>query len=198
MRVKPWIFLIAFMIFCSPAALAADDLFDLSKTPWGMNRKDTAKVLGIKLPPTVGKDSGLTVKGFELGGLDGAMGYVFMQDMLVEVHFRIAGLAEKVFSAADAEKMRQRLSRQFDRNYGKRIVDNALCENATDCHYSIWFKDEATAVGIFLVQSPLERNLGVSYMQRPEAGTTDQTHRGLFILPPNESPSFSDFAFKPQ
>ena len=194
---KKIIFIALLITFCSPFALASDDLFDMGKTPWGMSRKDTAKAVGIKLPPSVGQDNGLSVTGFELGGYDGTMGYIFLEDKLVEVHFRIAGLTDAVFSAAEAQKLRQRISRQFDRKYGKRTVDDAMCDNKADCRYSLWHKDEATAVGIFFVQGALERNLGISYMKRADASEAGQIHKGLVILPPDDETGFRDFAFKP-
>ena len=197
MILKRCVFILLLFALCCPTALAADDLFDMGKTPWGMSRKDTAKALGIKLPPSVGQDNGLSVTGFELGGFDGSMGYVFLEDKLVEVHFRIAGLADTVFSAASAQKLRDRLTRQFDRKYGKRVVEDAMCENKAECRYSLWYKDDTTAVGVFLVQGSLERNLGVSYMLRVNADAANQPHKGLVILPPGEDPNFSDFAFKP-
>lgn len=181
------ILLATFFIF-TPYYSLANDLVELDKTPWGLDRKNTAKNIGINIPPSVGPDSGLTVSGFELNGFDGNMGYVFMKDRLVEVHFEISDKTDPDFSSSKAVHLKKRLEKQFDRHYGDRLVDNQQCDNMLNCDYSVWHKDKNTAVGLFLTDSVAGRNLGVSYMERV-AGESDspfwEPKRGLGILPPD-------------
>lgn len=167
----------------------AEDLFPISKTPWGISRQQTAKAIDIKMPLSVPPDGGLSVSGFELNGFDGTMGYVFLQDRLVEINFSIDADKQPKFTKPEANKLRERLERQFTKNYGQPQINRQQCDNVEDCHFSLWHKDTATAVGLFFVDHKQKRNIGISYMQRKNNDLSSpfyQPHKGLILLPPEE------------
>lgn len=181
---------LVFWCFHQPAF--ASDVFDIAKTPWGTTRKQTAKALNIKLPSAVPPDGGMSVSGFELDGFDGHMGYVFLDDKLIEINFSITAEKQKGFTEQAAGKLKERLERQFTRHYGDPEINGQQCDNIEDCVYSLWHKDTMTAVGLFYVNGKQLRNLGISYMQRKAGGSTSpfyQPNKGLVIVPPSEEPA---------
>lgn len=164
----------------------ADDLFEIGKTPWGITRAQTAKAINIKLPPSIPPDGGMSVKGFDLGGFDGQMGYVFLNDKLVEINFSLDAANQPKFTQKVATDLKLRLERQFTRTYGKPEINNQQCDNVQNCLFSLWHKNPETAVGLFFTDSPEKRNLGISYMNRkdPTADSPfEQPHKGLVIVP---------------
>lgn len=174
----------------SMATLAyADDLFEIKKTPWGITRKQTADAIKIKLPQNIPPDGGMTVNGFELEGFDGQMGYVFLNDKLIEINFSIDAEKQPKFTQKIATDLKLRLERQFNRIYGKAEISNQQCDNVENCLFSLWNKNDDTAVGLFLTDSKKKRNLGISYMNRKDnssASPFEQPHKGLVIMPSEE------------
>ena len=182
-------FLAAFISMNMATLAHPADIFEISKTPWGITRKQTADAIKIKLPQNIPPDGGMTVKGFELEGFDGQMGYVFLNDKLVEINFSIDAEKQPKFTQKIATDLKLRLERQFNRTYGKAEISNQQCDNVENCLFSLWNKNAETAVGLFFTDSKQKRNLGISYMNRKEASSDspfDKHHKGLVIMPSEE------------
>ena len=153
---------LCFLLLSLPAQ--ASDLVDLSKTRWGMDKKSTAKAIGISLPKGDAASSPvLLVKGFELAGHDASMGYVFDKTGLSEVFLRVESANNPNFSVTKARDLADRLKRQFSRNYGNRLASDAPCVNTPQCTYSYWRKDGKTDVAVYLTEELNKRTLAISY-----------------------------------
>lgn len=180
---------ITLVLFLALPAMA-DDILDIAKTPWGISRAQTGKLLDIKVPASIPPDGGLSVSGFELSGFDGDMGYVFFQDRLVEIHFSIDSAKQRDFTKKASTTLKERLERQFTRQYGTAEINNQQCDNVENCRYSLWYKNDSTAVGLYTVKEIKGRNLAISFMQR-KSGETSYSQfgpkKGLTIIPPNET-----------
>jgi hypothetical protein len=154
--------LLCFLFLSLPAH--ASDLVDMSKTRWGMDKKSTAKAIGISLPKGDAASSPvLLVKGFELAGYDASMGYVFDKTGLSEVFLRVESTNNPSFSVTKARDLADRLKRQFSRNHGNRLATDAPCVNTPQCTYSYWRKDDKTDVAVYLTEELNKRTLAISY-----------------------------------